>query len=839
MDIKDTFLMKELEKRKSPFFDKINEVYTEIEDVLNNRIARVFPFYTQHDVKHSLRIMGHIYDVIENVEELNDLEIALLIYSAMLHDIGMAADEEEIEKIKSGELKYEGLDYFLLLEGFSGNETYALQEFIREVHAYRSSEYIKTKLIKHFSIPDMQSVSFANELALICEAHTKDFFWLKENLDSNIVKGSYSVNLIFCAMALRLGDILDFDSSRTPGRLFEAARPLGYSLQEWKQHFVIENAPKVIMNKQGLKVVEFYGNCEEPKIFRKILGYLKWIENEINNALEISNNCEPKHKFNLHYKVNDFIKSKSYKIVDLKFEFNYLKVMQILMGEELYGNKKSGFREIIQNAIDACNHLMVIKNNHKKPWEDEYIGKIDIILSKSTNEVIIRDNGIGMDYSILKRYFLELGSSYYKSKEFKILDNKYKPIGNYGIGFLASFMLSSKIKVKTSHYKNNVVLELEVEKDDQYVAIKEGKASGMFGTEIILNYQEFMEVWDYRVENLEDYLKNSFIFDNIQPSLYIENDYQDYDSIEIHQNDITEGIDLSKYLIDVELKVKYFIKKSVFKNHLEDMFDEEVVLYKNDNLKHLSQKTKFEVLKEYIEDGYIYTTNVVLVEDELVPRLETALELLSDGDELIESVWGYYMPNSVEVIPQYIKTKFNTPYHYSESEDIIGFDIDEINNLNFDDFNHNNNAGTFYTAHAYRIFNVDGINKFLHLKDDDNDLNLYRLSIKDEELFRKLYIRGVFVKNITSIYIEDSIMDIILKEVKVNIFNESIIPTVNRNSLKENDALVIDNSIYIAICLHIIDNTSDESEKTLMRKYLSEYMDFSKSLIKEEYHINQ
>lgn len=44
MDIKDTLLMKELEKRDSPFFNKINELYVEIEDVLNNRIARVFPF---------------------------------------------------------------------------------------------------------------------------------------------------------------------------------------------------------------------------------------------------------------------------------------------------------------------------------------------------------------------------------------------------------------------------------------------------------------------------------------------------------------------------------------------------------------------------------------------------------------------------------------------------------------------------------------------------------------------------------------------------------------------------------------------------------------------------
>ncbi|UZN01425.1 hypothetical protein OL548_34180 (plasmid) [Lysinibacillus sp. MHQ-1] len=112
------------------------------------------------------------------------------------------------------------------------------------------------------------------------------------------------------------------------------------------------------------------------------MNYLEWVEQEINNALEISINFRNEHKFNLHYKINNFIESKNYKMVDLKFEFNYLNVMKILMGEELYGNRMMGLREIIQNAMDACNHMKVIHNSTKEAWEDEYIGKIDIILKK-------------------------------------------------------------------------------------------------------------------------------------------------------------------------------------------------------------------------------------------------------------------------------------------------------------------------------------------------------------------------------------------------------------------------------------------------------------------------
>ncbi|UZN01424.1 hypothetical protein OL548_34175 (plasmid) [Lysinibacillus sp. MHQ-1] len=46
-------------------------------------------------------------------------------------------------------------------------------------------------------------------------------------------------------------------------------------------------------------------------------------------------------------------------------------------------------------------------------------------------------------------------------------------------------MISSKIKIRTKHFKANTVLELEIEKDDQHIAIKEVEKQGFKGTEII------------------------------------------------------------------------------------------------------------------------------------------------------------------------------------------------------------------------------------------------------------------------------------------------------------------------------------------------------------------
>ncbi len=41
---------------------------------------------------------------------------------------------------------------------------------------------------------------------------------------------------------------------------------------------------------------------------------------------------------------------------------------------------------------------------------------------------------------------------------------KYNPIGHFGIGFLACFMLSPKIELETKHYKSYEPIKLSFEK---------------------------------------------------------------------------------------------------------------------------------------------------------------------------------------------------------------------------------------------------------------------------------------------------------------------------------------------------------------------------------------
>ncbi|MFB7160443.1 hypothetical protein ACFCYJ_27290, partial [Lysinibacillus sp. NPDC056232] len=408
--LENTLLMEKLKSRNSRFYSIILNIYEDVESLLNTRIPQVFPTYTQHDVGHSLRIIKHIENLIFDIDKLNDLEITIVILSALLHDIGMAASAEEIVEIKEGKIKYKNLHFKSLLEVSANNENEAIQEYIRRVHAERSANYIREQLKDKLVIPGMTNKSIAETLALVCQSHTEDIIWVKNNLSKEHIIGDYKIIPQFYAVLLRLGDILDFDGMRTPQRLYNAINPTGYSKDEWEQHFVIDNTEKVLKDSKGRKSIQFFGNCSEPKVHRKVLSYLDWINQEIINGIELTKEFDEFHRIELYPKVIDNIKPEEYSIIDLKFQMNYKNTVEFLMGESLYGDKRIGLRELIQNAIDACLLLKEIKSKDIEDSYDEYQPRIHIIFDKVNQIVKVKDNGTGMNIYSLKKYFLEVGS---------------------------------------------------------------------------------------------------------------------------------------------------------------------------------------------------------------------------------------------------------------------------------------------------------------------------------------------------------------------------------------------------------------------------------------------
>ncbi len=130
------------------------------------------------------------------------------------------------------------------------------------------------------------------------------------------------------------------------------------------------------------------------------------------------------------------------------FEAYIPTLIPLLTGDNIYLSKVVFARELIQNSIDA---ISVREAKDKR----DFSKKILIELNKDENGkryFKIVDKGTGMDRYKIERYFTSIGRSFYSGDEYEDLNISYKPISNFGIGFLSSFMVCQEIDVKTKYY---------------------------------------------------------------------------------------------------------------------------------------------------------------------------------------------------------------------------------------------------------------------------------------------------------------------------------------------------------------------------------------------------
>lgn len=158
-------LIKYLKSIDSPFLPKIQEVYEQVNDILNSRVQHVFPQYTLHNTGHSFRIMEYMSKLVGDITKLNELEITLMVYSALLHDIGMAVSEDDINSIKADSFPFCEVKFSAMKKIMGGNEVLALQEYVRRIHASLSGRYIRENLKDKLVIPKLTSLDFTKELA--------------------------------------------------------------------------------------------------------------------------------------------------------------------------------------------------------------------------------------------------------------------------------------------------------------------------------------------------------------------------------------------------------------------------------------------------------------------------------------------------------------------------------------------------------------------------------------------------------------------------------------------------------------------------------------------------
>lgn len=556
MDLQDLKMYNQLQKLDTTLSEQVKAIYDLTYETINN-ISKSYGNYTMHDMNHGLRVASYMEQLAfgidgnfeYNISKYNALELALMTLSAILHDIGMTIRDIDRENIKNNKIKYtDSLTFEGVMKVVKNDEEEAIKEIIRRTHAARIYDFINLdiggKTISNILMID-NTYKYAEDVAQICKAHGEEHLYLKKLRTEN-TKGIYTYNLQYIAALLRIADYLDLDKQRTPILWYSVMRIDGFSREEWEKNFTIQNATKLKEYIDGKLQIYFDGKSADAKIHRKYLRYIDDLKKELEETDELLNTktAEEKYRFNISTKVEDRVQTEGFTYSDLRLNLDYSAITNLLMGKNIYGDCRLGLRELIQNSIDACELMEEEKNKN-----NEIItipAEIYIIHSKEKGYVKIKDTGIGMTLDVVKKHFLNVGKSYYKSNEYLFKNHSYKPIGHYGIGFLACFLLSDSVTVKTKFYSNNDINQIELEKYSEYVVTTSQQTPNFFGTEIVLNYEKFFSVFK-DVSDLKLFLETYF-YTNIPIKLRDD----DSGKMESITNKHSKSVDLIK-----ETKTKY------------------------------------------------------------------------------------------------------------------------------------------------------------------------------------------------------------------------------------------------------------------------------------------
>lgn len=482
-----------------------------LQPVLDRVTAREMQGFTMHDRGHGLKVAHLMWHLLkpERRQVLTPGEIALLVVSAQFHDIGMALNDDE-RKARLDEAsdiwdKYEGqrkylkdISAILVNSGKDGASEAIKAEAIfqlnqaqeallcldtRDRHATKAryNEIINMLSGMHkvdaINIPDVHSAlsfdgdSFEDKLVDICISHNQDAHALldrnPENFDQLRFPTKYPVGCCLVdtklvASALRLADVLDFDRERTPAVLFHYLFPRSSnpvennSIREWSKHLAISNWEIVD------RTIIFRGRSPSALIHHAIVEFCRVIKDEIARTESVFVGDE--WPFCVDANVSPVIEAIGYHYVPYRFSLDEERIYKLLMGRNIYDDRLFALRELIQNSIDACKLRDALMLCHDKSVSPSRNGRIIIRYQEPSvagSSVILSviDTGIGMSRYVLENYFLKVGRSYYDSRDFletrSILRKEgfdFKPVSEFGIGFLSVFMLGERVEVETSPY---------------------------------------------------------------------------------------------------------------------------------------------------------------------------------------------------------------------------------------------------------------------------------------------------------------------------------------------------------------------------------------------------
>lgn len=493
------------------------------------RTSTFFRTYTDHSIQHCDHMLSILTWLIPPPVQasLTDVEHALLTMAVYLHDLGMLATQDEFDARSSNAAfrRFEQ-NYLQSFDPASRKdadhpspEHFIFEEYVRSTHPQRIYEWITGgSLGKSIQGKEVAALihttdkTFRHYLGVICRSHHSNDLYDRiayplEFRFGNRPQGQ--ANIQFLSICLRLADILHMSNDRTPSVEFRIISPRNpASAREWAKQLQVSGVCPSSIDPSEILVNAV---CTDHRMYFYLRDFVSVADSELQRCRawldSVPAAIADKYYLKVRCVTSEGIHADGFIADRFELHLDQRRVIELLMGHNLYGDSKVAIRELVQNSIDAIRVRRVEDPSH--------IPLLRLTLDTNTQTLTILDNGIGMTLDVIRRHFLRVGDSYYRSSEFRKRCPEYSAISQFGIGFLTAFMIAEHVEVMTcsapeSNNAIKIVLEdiydlfaaTEIPSDDPIA----GPVAGG-GTQIILRLRK-----DISFEDLVDQVSRWLVF---------------------------------------------------------------------------------------------------------------------------------------------------------------------------------------------------------------------------------------------------------------------------------------------------------------------------------------
>ncbi len=515
-----TALIQWLRKRSKIYSGKIEELDEQVQKWLEY-VPEAFPHYPSHTIRHSAQIISQLSHLLFHDGNptrpslrLTHIEAYVLIAAAYLHDSGMVVGNSEKIEILSEPgwrefLQGDAAARWKQIEEFRNGKTpadesvrnfiadlrtrYLIAEYVRRIHHERAGDIIAMHEIPlgGFSMGDD---SLRQTISDVCVAHGFD----RKRLDdrnrfpiARQIRGE-NANVRLLAILLRVGDLLDLESSRACPILLNVANPLpAESKAHWSQY------KRITQRYVSPEKIEIRALCQTAEEHRVLRDWCQWIVDEVRAAPHLLAQSDKAKVWRPPLASMDAeptierAPGATYLVRDWRFTFDEASVFKRLISD-VYGHRERFVIELIQNSLDAMRCQMYddykagkLPSTPSAAPEDirnNYPLKVSLTTALSENPftgeketrqaVVVEDCGIGMDEPVIREHLLQVGRSFYTTEEFR---SRYSfvPTSRFGIGFLSVFALSDDVVVE-SRTESGRALRLQLRGPRNYIIVEEG-----------------------------------------------------------------------------------------------------------------------------------------------------------------------------------------------------------------------------------------------------------------------------------------------------------------------------------------------------------------------------